>query len=78
MLRAADAAEMFVAEGIERVMNVFNAASDNTAGRRRRLAPEMTPCHFGGPSVTNGGHRGTEGTEKRLAEWPTSGERRSP
>lgn len=35
-LRAADAAEMFVSEGIERVMNVFNAASDNTqedAGR---------------------------------------------
>ena len=29
VLRAADAAEMFVSEGIERVMNVFNAASDN-------------------------------------------------
>ena len=29
VLRAADAAEMFVAEGIERVMNAFNAASDN-------------------------------------------------
>jgi len=29
VLRAADAAEMFVSEGIERVMNAFNAASDN-------------------------------------------------
>ena len=29
MLRAAEAAEMFVSDGIERVMNVFNAASDN-------------------------------------------------
>ena len=29
MLRAADAAEMFVSEGIERVMNTFNAAADN-------------------------------------------------
>jgi PTH1 family peptidyl-tRNA hydrolase len=28
-LRAADAAEMFVSEGIERVMNTFNAASDS-------------------------------------------------
>jgi PTH1 family peptidyl-tRNA hydrolase len=28
-LRAADAAEMFVSEGIERVMNTFNAATDN-------------------------------------------------
>jgi PTH1 family peptidyl-tRNA hydrolase len=28
VLRAADASEMFVAEGIERVMNAFNAASD--------------------------------------------------
>jgi len=27
VLRAADAAEMFIAEGIERVMNVFNAAT---------------------------------------------------
>jgi PTH1 family peptidyl-tRNA hydrolase len=27
-LRAADAAEMFVSEGIERVMNAFNAAND--------------------------------------------------
>ena len=26
VLRAADATEMFVSEGIERVMNVFNAA----------------------------------------------------
>ena len=29
VLRAADAAEMFVSDGIERVMNTFNAASDN-------------------------------------------------
>jgi PTH1 family peptidyl-tRNA hydrolase len=29
VLRAADASEVFLAEGIERVMNVFNAASDN-------------------------------------------------
>ena len=29
-LRAADAAEMFISGGIERVMNTFNAASDNT------------------------------------------------
>jgi PTH1 family peptidyl-tRNA hydrolase len=29
VLRAADAAEMFISDGIERVMNVFNAASDN-------------------------------------------------
>ena len=29
VLRAADAAEMFLADGIERVMNAFNAASDN-------------------------------------------------
>jgi peptidyl-tRNA hydrolase, PTH1 family len=28
-LRAADAAEMFISEGIERVMNTFNAASDS-------------------------------------------------
>ena len=28
VLRAADAAEMFVADGIERVMNTFNAAAD--------------------------------------------------
>lgn len=28
-LRAADAAEMFVSEGIERVMSTFNAATDN-------------------------------------------------
>jgi PTH1 family peptidyl-tRNA hydrolase len=28
-LRAADAAEMFIADGIERVMNSFNAATDN-------------------------------------------------
>ena len=27
-LRAADAAEMFVSDGIERVMNTFNAAAD--------------------------------------------------
>jgi PTH1 family peptidyl-tRNA hydrolase len=27
-LRAADAAEMFISEGIERVMNTFNAAND--------------------------------------------------
>jgi PTH1 family peptidyl-tRNA hydrolase len=31
-LRAADAAEMFLADGIERVMNTFNAATDNEAG----------------------------------------------
>jgi PTH1 family peptidyl-tRNA hydrolase len=31
-LRAADAAEMFLADGIERVMNTFNAAMDNEAG----------------------------------------------
>jgi PTH1 family peptidyl-tRNA hydrolase len=29
VLRAADAAEMFVSEGIERVMNTFNAAADS-------------------------------------------------
>jgi PTH1 family peptidyl-tRNA hydrolase len=29
VLRAADAAEMFVSDGIERVMNTFNAAADN-------------------------------------------------
>lgn len=29
-LRAADAAEMFIAHGIERVMNTFNAATDTT------------------------------------------------
>jgi PTH1 family peptidyl-tRNA hydrolase len=29
-LRAADAAEMFISEGIERVMNTFNAANDNS------------------------------------------------
>jgi PTH1 family peptidyl-tRNA hydrolase len=29
-LRAADAAEMFVSEGIERVMSLFNAANDRT------------------------------------------------
>jgi PTH1 family peptidyl-tRNA hydrolase len=29
VLRAADASEVFLADGIERVMNVFNAASDN-------------------------------------------------
>jgi PTH1 family peptidyl-tRNA hydrolase len=28
-LRAADAAEMFISDGIERVMNAFNAAADN-------------------------------------------------
>lgn len=28
-LRAADAAEMFISEGIERVMNTFNVAADN-------------------------------------------------
>ena len=28
MLRAADAAVMFVTDGIERVMNTFNAAND--------------------------------------------------
>jgi peptidyl-tRNA hydrolase, PTH1 family len=28
-LRAADAAEMFISDGIERVMNTFNAAADN-------------------------------------------------
>jgi PTH1 family peptidyl-tRNA hydrolase len=27
-LRAADAAEMFISDGIERVMNTFNAAND--------------------------------------------------
>jgi PTH1 family peptidyl-tRNA hydrolase len=31
-LRAADAAEMFLTDGIERVMNTFNAAIDNEAG----------------------------------------------
>ena len=31
VLRAADAAEMFIADGIERVMNAFNAADDNLA-----------------------------------------------
>ena len=31
-LRAADAAEMFLTDGIERVMNAFNAAIDNEAG----------------------------------------------
>ncbi len=29
-LRAADAAEMFISDGIERVMNTFNAATDRT------------------------------------------------
>jgi PTH1 family peptidyl-tRNA hydrolase len=29
VLRAADAAEMFISDGIERVMNTFNAATDN-------------------------------------------------
>jgi PTH1 family peptidyl-tRNA hydrolase len=29
-LRAADAAEMFISDGIERVMNAFNAATDRT------------------------------------------------
>ena len=28
VLRAADASEMFLSEGIERVMNVFNAAAE--------------------------------------------------
>jgi PTH1 family peptidyl-tRNA hydrolase len=32
VLRAADAAEMFVSEGIERVMNTFNAATDGNEG----------------------------------------------
>ncbi|MGQ0733514.1 MAG: aminoacyl-tRNA hydrolase [Acidobacteriota bacterium] len=32
VLRAADAAEMFVSEGIERVMNTFNAATDTESG----------------------------------------------
>jgi PTH1 family peptidyl-tRNA hydrolase len=31
VLRAADATEMFLSEGIERVMNAFNAADDNLA-----------------------------------------------
>jgi peptidyl-tRNA hydrolase, PTH1 family len=31
VLRAADAAEMFISDGIERVMNAFNAAEDNLA-----------------------------------------------
>jgi PTH1 family peptidyl-tRNA hydrolase len=31
-LRAADAAEMFLTDGIGRVMNTFNAATDNEAG----------------------------------------------
>jgi PTH1 family peptidyl-tRNA hydrolase len=31
-LRAADAAELFLTDGIERVMNAFNAAIDNEAG----------------------------------------------
>jgi peptidyl-tRNA hydrolase, PTH1 family len=31
VLRAADASEMFLSDGIERVMNVFNAANDNLA-----------------------------------------------
>jgi PTH1 family peptidyl-tRNA hydrolase len=30
ILRAADAAEMFISDGVERVMNTFNAATDNT------------------------------------------------
>ncbi len=30
VLRAADAAEMFISDGIERVMNTFNAAADDT------------------------------------------------
>jgi PTH1 family peptidyl-tRNA hydrolase len=32
VLRAADAAEMFVSDGIERVMNTFNAAADGSEG----------------------------------------------
>jgi peptidyl-tRNA hydrolase, PTH1 family len=32
VLRAADAAEMFVSDGIERVMNTFNAATDGNEG----------------------------------------------
>lgn len=32
VLRAADASELFIAEGIERAMNAFNAASDNEGG----------------------------------------------
>ena len=46
MLRAADAAEMFISEGIERVMNTFNAATDKQqedSGESGR-----TPCHYGG------------------------------
>ncbi len=48
-LRAADAAEMFLTDGIERVMNTFNAATDNEA-------VSTTPCHYGGwASVGLGG-----------------------
>jgi PTH1 family peptidyl-tRNA hydrolase len=41
VLRAAEASELFIAEGIERVMNVFNAASeqagtDGKAGTTRK------------------------------------------
>ena len=34
VLRAADASELFIAEGIERVMNVFNAAERSKTGSR--------------------------------------------
>ena len=42
VLRAADAAEMFISEGIERVMNAFNAAEQDRTPRNR--LPD-SPCH---------------------------------
>jgi len=39
ILRAADASEMFIAEGIERVMNVFNAAERQDGAREPDSAP---------------------------------------
>ncbi|MCC7035123.1 MAG: aminoacyl-tRNA hydrolase [Acidobacteria bacterium] len=44
ILRAADASELFVAEGIERVMNAFNAGSDAKEARKTDGQQEPDPA----------------------------------
>ena len=64
MLRAADATEMFISEGIERVMNTFNAADRKQDSGANKLPEYSLPLTMA--CATERGHgRGAFATESK-------------
>ena len=73
VLRAADAAEMFVSEGIERVMNTFNAAADKQQEDTGDVAPAALLATYGGRFGSGGrvGPVGRVGNAQSVTHRPT-------